>query len=160
MKALGASQVVSAAGMHSAPSGGGYAKVKGARKKWRRLNVMFSAGTVGDTRIRSFDGLHAICISGVVLLHYSGNAYSGWLGALSKRGWFGVDIFFVLSGFLITQILLPELDSKATINLPRFYIRRALRLQPAYFSVLLLVLADEFLRRDLALLSWLPFCLT
>jgi peptidoglycan/LPS O-acetylase OafA/YrhL len=121
---------------------------------------MSPARTIGDTRIRSFDGLRAICISGVVLLHSSGNAHSGWLRALSKRGWFGVDVFFVLSGFLITQILLAELDSKATINLPRFYIRRALRLQPAYFSALLLVLADEFVRRDFALFAWLPFYLT
>ena len=46
-------------------------------------------------------------------------------------GWVGVDIFFVLSGFLITALLVNEWDARGTISLLRFYARRALRLLPA-----------------------------
>jgi peptidoglycan/LPS O-acetylase OafA/YrhL len=56
------------------------------------------------------------------------------------RGWYGVDLFFVLSGFLITRILLAELDETGTIGIARFYQRRVLRLGPAYVSMLLAVL--------------------
>src|SRR5438067_9235021 len=45
----------------------------------------------------------------------------------------GVDIFFVLSGFLIGGMLIAELRDTGTINLARFYTRRALRLWPSYF---------------------------
>lgn len=101
--------------------------------------------------IPAFDGLRALCISGVILVHLSA----------SRRGWFGVDVFFVLSGFLITWILLAELQKTGSIHLPRFYLRRALRLQPAYFSTLLLVSLDRIVHRDSAcLLMWLPFYLT
>jgi peptidoglycan/LPS O-acetylase OafA/YrhL len=51
--------------------------------------------------------------------------------------WIGVDIFFVLSGFLITRILIAELDSNGRIGLGRFYARRALRLTPALLAMLI-----------------------
>src|SRR6185437_7771907 len=51
-----------------------------------------------------------------------------------------VDLFFVLSGFLITWILLGEIDATGTIDLRRFYLRRVLRLARAYVSMLVAVL--------------------
>lgn len=51
-------------------------------------------------------------------------------------GYIGVDIFYVISGFLITGILMRELDSKSTINLVAFYARRSKRLLPASFLVI------------------------
>lgn len=53
-----------------------------------------------------------------------------------KGGFMGVDIFFVLSGFLITSLLAEEWDKSGTINLKRFYLRRALRLLPGLFLLL------------------------
>ncbi len=63
------------------------------------------------------------------------------------RGWYGVDLFFVLSGFLITWILIGEFEATGTIDLKRFYSRRILRLGPAYASMLIAVLAGALLLR-------------
>jgi peptidoglycan/LPS O-acetylase OafA/YrhL len=52
------------------------------------------------------------------------------------RGYFGVDIFFVMSGFLIASQLYAELDARGRIDLKRFYLRRALRLLPVYYLLL------------------------
>lgn len=77
----------------------------------------------------ALDGIRAIAALAVVGFHLRLPGFSG--GAL------GVDIFFVLSGFLITSILLSELAQNRTISFRRFYARRALRLLPAYFAVVL-----------------------
>ncbi len=69
------------------------------------------------------EGLRAIAIV-LVLLYHAG--VPGMRG-----GYVGVDVFFVLSGFLITGLLLRELDGSGTISLPAFYARRARRLLPA-----------------------------
>jgi len=84
----------------------------------------------------AFDGLRAICITAVIAFHV-GSWDRPWLNDLTNRGWVGVDVFFVLSGFLITWIVVAELEHSGTFNLPRFYFRRALRLQPAFFSGLI-----------------------
>ncbi len=55
---------------------------------------------------------------------------------LIPAGSIGVDIFFVLSGFLITTLLVEELDNSGRVSIGRFYIRRALRLLPALFGLL------------------------
>ncbi len=55
-------------------------------------------------------------------------------------GYLGVDVFFVLSGFLITSLLLAEYSDTGTISFRNFYMRRALRLLPALFLVLSSVL--------------------
>jgi len=52
-------------------------------------------------------------------------------------GSFGVDVFFVLSGFLITSLLVEEWQRRGSISLPRFYLRRGLRLLPAFVTLLL-----------------------
>ncbi len=81
-------------------------------------------------RIREIDGLRAIAALAVVAHHYfSWIKYSG-----SQYCWLGVDLFFVISGFLITSILL---DLKTTPSYFRtFYARRAFRIFPPYFFVL------------------------
>ena len=75
----------------------------------------------------ALDGVRAIAISAVVLLH----AF-GW----PRGGALGVDLFFVLSGFLITTLLLQEHQRSRHIDLRAFYRRRAVRLLPALFVVL------------------------
>jgi peptidoglycan/LPS O-acetylase OafA/YrhL len=71
----------------------------------------------------AFDGLRALAIGLVILGHCRVPVF--------RQGYFGVDIFFVLSGFLITRLLVDELDATGRIVLRRFYLRRFLRLAPA-----------------------------
>ncbi len=74
-------------------------------------------------RIQGLDGLRAVACLAVIASHSAFNwAYGGWIG---------VDIFFVLSGWIITGILIRERDTHGTIRLARFYARRATRLYPA-----------------------------
>src|SRR5919204_5032700 len=75
----------------------------------------------------ALDGVRAIAIGLVVSMH----AF-GWPG----NGALGVDLFFVLSGFLITSLLLQEHVETGRVSLPGFYRRRALRLLPALFVML------------------------
>ena len=82
--------------------------------------------------IPALDGIRGIAFMMVLLCH----TYP----ALLHGGNFGVDLFFVLSGFLITSILLTEWSLNNSINLGRFYLRRGLRLLPALFLVVLAVL--------------------
>jgi peptidoglycan/LPS O-acetylase OafA/YrhL len=82
----------------------------------------------------SVDGLRAVAVICVVVYHiqmfiYDGAPIAGYLSFSS--GFLGVDIFFVLSGFLITTLLVCEWQSAGQISLKNFYMRRALRLLPA-----------------------------
>ena len=78
-------------------------------------------------RFGSLDGLRAIAVMGTVWHHTA--AGSGLLGA----GWLGVDLFFVISGFLITTLLLREWQARGRIDFRAFLIRRVLRIFPAYY---------------------------
>ncbi len=78
------------------------------------------------------DGLRAIAVLAVVLFHFSA-PISG--GADLGGGMVGVDIFFVISGFLIGGILMREQARTGRIALGRFYLRRIRRLAPAYFAM-------------------------
>ena len=76
----------------------------------------------------ALDGLRAIAVLAVVLLHADFPFVEG--------GFLGVDVFFVLSGFLITTLLLEEFAQRGQINLKAFYVRRARRLMPAFLVFL------------------------
>jgi peptidoglycan/LPS O-acetylase OafA/YrhL len=96
--------------------------------------------------VPAFDGLRALAILPVILLHVSVlGLQPSWLRQQLMRGWYGVDLFFVLSGFLITWLLIEEIEATGTIALQRFYFRRFLRLGPAYISMLLVLLAGTAL---------------
>lgn len=86
---------------------------------------------MGD-RIRALDGVRAMAVFLVLLFHGMGNKF--------PVGWIGVDIFFVLSGYLITGLLLREAD-RDRIDLIAFYVRRAARLFPALLLTVVLCLA-------------------
>lgn len=75
------------------------------------------------------EGLRAIAVGTVLLYHVGVTPLSG--------GFAGVDIFFVISGFLITSLLLREAERNGRISIPRFYARRARRLLPAASIVLI-----------------------
>jgi len=85
------------------------------------------------------EGLRAVAILMVVLFHTGWGAFGG--------GFFGVDVFFVLSGFLITGIIVEEIERTGTLSLSNFWARRARRLLPAAVLVTLFVLAANALLR-------------
>jgi len=85
------------------------------------------------------EGLRAVAVV-AVLLYHAGVPFAG-------GGYVGVDVFFVISGYLITGLLLRELERSGTVSLARFYSRRAKRLLPLTVVVLAFVVA----------LSWLLF---
>lgn len=87
------------------------------------------------------DGLRAIAVLAVIVYH----ANSTWLAG----GFLGVEVFFVISGYLITLLLVAEKERTSTIDLKEFWKRRARRLLPALFlMMLLLVLWTSFFERD------------
>ena len=92
------------------------------------------------SRIPSLDGLRALSILFVCLGHATGTAgfplshVPFW-----RLGLFGVRVFFVISGLLITSLLLHDYEARGGIDLPRFYLRRTLRIFPPYYVFLLAV---------------------
>jgi len=81
---------------------------------------------VADRRIVALDGIRGLAVLGVLLFHAD----------LLRGGWVGVDVFFVLSGFLITGLLLDEHREWGTVSLRGFWARRVRRLVPALLVVL------------------------
>ncbi|NMO01284.1 acetyltransferase [Gordonia sp. TBRC 11910] len=86
-------------------------------------------GPGGIRRVLALDGLRGIAVISVVVYHCFGNVMRG--------GYLGVDIFFVLSGFLITSLLVREFGATGTTSLSGFWRRRARRILPAAITVLL-----------------------
>src|ERR1700704_4259635 len=89
----------------------------------------------GRERQPGLDLLRAIAII-VVVIYHAGIMGFPLPGRVHRFGWIGVDLFFVLSGYLIGGQLLAPLARNQGINLGRFFARRALRIMPAYFVVL------------------------
>ncbi|GAA5137206.1 hypothetical protein GCM10023339_77200 [Alloalcanivorax gelatiniphagus] len=86
-------------------------------------------GTWRLTHQPALDGLRGVAITFVMLAHTQ-------VGAVHAAGTVGVTVFFTLSGFLITSLLLQDLDDHGTVRLGRFFNRRARRLAPALFVFL------------------------
>ena len=85
---------------------------------------------------REIDGLRAVAVLPVILFHAGFSVFSG--------GYVGVDVFFVISGYLITRILISELE-EGRFSIRRFYERRARRILPALFFVMLACLPFAYL---------------
>ncbi|MEP7087678.1 MAG: acyltransferase [Gemmatimonadota bacterium] len=121
--------------------------------------------------IPTLDGWRAIAILGVMASH-AGHSYSAPLGRESifdrfALGTHGVNLFFAISGLLITSRLLEEWDTAGSVSLKRFYVRRAFRILPAallYLGVvallgtlgLLPVMREEFVAATLFFRNYLP----
>jgi peptidoglycan/LPS O-acetylase OafA/YrhL len=96
----------------------------------------------GSGHLPSLDGLRAISILLVMLGHLSGTRNLGTIPGIRIFGdmaHFGVVVFFVISGFLITSLLLHEHEKTGRISLKLFYARRALRIFPASYMFLAVV---------------------
>jgi peptidoglycan/LPS O-acetylase OafA/YrhL len=92
-------------------------------------------------RFRGLDGLRALAVSAVVVFHFAPTVLPG--------GFLGVDLFFVISGYLITRLLLAEIDSTGRLAIRDFYARRIRRLVPAVVALLLVTsTASVLLWRD------------
>lgn len=91
-----------------------------------RVSTADGASEFRLTYLPALDGLRAIAVIAVMAVHSN----------LLTGGWLGVDVFFTLSGFLITMLLLEERAITGRIAFKAFYIRRALRLLPALFLFL------------------------
>jgi peptidoglycan/LPS O-acetylase OafA/YrhL len=88
-------------------------------------------------RLNGLDHLRALAISYVFIYHYAVLfKHPAWLGPLADFGWSGVDLFFVLSGFLIGGQLLGRVASGQETSIKDFYVQRFLRIMPAYWVVL------------------------
>ena len=89
------------------------------------------------------DGIRALAVIGVLLYHGDVSWFRG--------GFLGVDVFFVLSGFLITSLILEEFDRSGRVNFAKFYLGRARRLLPALLLMLIIVgIAAAIFYRDAA----------
>lgn len=109
-----------------------------------------------------FDALHgirALALFSVVAMHVGmfsaalpmspdGNRGLGAFYRIVDGGWIGLDYFFVMSGFLIGRILLTSQQRRGSVRFPSFFVRRAMRVFPAYYLVLL-VAALWYTRLDL-----------
>jgi peptidoglycan/LPS O-acetylase OafA/YrhL len=97
---------------------------------------------MGIQRIKSLDGLRAVSIFIVLAAHVAGTAHlrhEPYSEFVSNVGSFGVKIFFVISGFLITTLLLAEEQRNGRISLGMFYLRRAFRILPVAYLFLSVV---------------------
>ena len=116
-------------------------QAKGGPKTPWHLDRGRAAGEMGY--IPGLDGIRAIAVLGVLLYHADLDFIPG--------GFLGVDVFFVLSGFLITSLLLEQFERAGGINFKVFYLGRVRRLFPALIALLLVVaIVSAFFYRDAA----------
>jgi len=114
-----------------------------------------STGKVGVRHISSIDGLRAIAVTAVVLYHLG----ISWI----PGGFLGVDLFFVISGYVITRLILDSIESANGLDLKEFYAARVRRLLPGLViliivtSVFIAFFAPDAIRR---FITDVPFVLT
>jgi peptidoglycan/LPS O-acetylase OafA/YrhL len=97
---------------------------------------------VFTNRFPALDGIRALAVTMVFATHYGGGAHGGLglniFNELRLRGWMGVDLFFVLSGFLITGILYDTRTDSRFFQ--RFFVRRSVRIFPVFYLLVAIVL--------------------
>lgn len=99
-----------------------------------------------EKRLAGLDHLRALAIVLVFLCHYRAYARPQWVDVVGGFGWTGVDLFFVLSGFLIGNQLLRQVARQGYIDFKAYYISRSFRILPVYFFVLALYFLFPWIR--------------
>lgn len=107
-----------------------------------------------DSRSKALDVLRALAVL-LVMFRHSAEAPASFpdavrepLNALLRCGWIGVDLFFVLSGFLISGLLFSEFRKRGEINVARFLIRRGFKIYPPFFFFLIVSVLVQYLWLD------------
>lgn len=107
---------------------------------WKRLTDATGKHVAG------LDHLRALAILLVFLCHYRAYDRPVWVDLIGQFGWTGVDLFFVLSGYLIGEQLFRQTIQHQTIDFKHFYISRSFRILPAYFFVVFVYFLFPFVR--------------
>ena len=103
----------------------------------------FQIDWIRKGRVPHLDALRALAIAMVLVSHLGSGLHGVWSGLFN--GHLGVTLFFAISGFLITLLLLREFDQTGGIRLRAFYYRRVLRIFPAYYVYLIVGLMLAFI---------------
>ncbi|WP_223605595.1 acyltransferase [Chryseobacterium sp. OSA05B] len=102
--------------------------------------------TRSSERLYGLDHLRALAIVLVLMYHYRAFKHPAWIDTIGRFGWTGVDLFFVLSGFLISGQLFQEIGKSGNINLKTFFTKRFFRIIPPYIFTLFLYFTFPFFR--------------
>jgi len=111
----------------------------------RAVDADVLASALMAPRIAGLDFLRALAVA-LVLLGHSAESVASLADGLGVVSGLGVKVFFVLSGFLITRLLLDEIDAHGRINFRAFYRRRIARLMPAFYLYLVVVIGILWVR--------------
>src|ERR1043166_5890812 len=99
--------------------------------------------SVEQKRIHSLDFLRGLAVLLVLFRHLPNDNTSGVLHFIQAIGWTGVDLFFVLSGFLISGLLFTEFNRTGKLDVKRFWLRRGMKIWPSYFLTYGLAMQPE-----------------
>lgn len=102
-------------------------------------------------KFNGLDHLRTLAILMVLIYHYRMFAHPEWVDIYGRFGWMGVDLFFVLSGFLISRQLFEQIKKSGKIDFKLFYIKRFFRIIPPYLFVLILYFSFPIFREREAL---------
>jgi len=102
-------------------------------------------------KLHGLDHLRALAITIVFLYHYQRFEHPDWIPKIGKFGWTGVDLFFVLSGFLIASQLFSRIVRGKEIDFKTFFLKRFFRIIPAYLVVVALYFCIPAFREKEAL---------
>lgn len=108
-------------------------------------------------RLYGLDHLRSLAILLVLMYHYRAFKHPAWIDAIGRFGWTGVDLFFVLSGFLISGQLFKEIERSGNVSLRTFFVKRFFRIIPPYIFTLALYFLFPFFREREALSSFWKF---
>jgi peptidoglycan/LPS O-acetylase OafA/YrhL len=137
--------------------------------RFRRIHDALARVTSGQQLIPIVDGLRFVAISSVFMLHllqyfvaksplpFVDTWTGGWLAATFNRGWFGVDLFFVISGFVISlPFASHHLESGPPVRLRNYYLRRLTRLEPPFIICVTICFALFVTAKDMNFKDLLP----
>jgi peptidoglycan/LPS O-acetylase OafA/YrhL len=109
------------------------------------MAILSQASASSGPRVAALDVLRAVAVTLVILYHCTGEASAGpgWpeaarevLRVVSRGSWIGVDLFFVLSGFLVSGLLFREYRARGTVSAGRFLVRRGFKIYPPFYVML------------------------